>query len=119
VLVETTPLHQFEGYDVIASTVAIVRAGDGLSQAMEVEPIELAIGDTVRIVLEATVTKIRLERVSGDTLALRRVHVLTAGIATIVDHEWATGVLAAQRIRIEQAKGVQQLPLDGDDGAET
>jgi hypothetical protein len=104
-------LTPFEGRDVIATKVAITRAGDGLSKAMEVEPDELDLGTTVVVVLECEVDKVRFEPVA-DTEALTRIHTLKAGTATIVESKVVAKALDDQRRRIEQAKGVERLPMD-------
>ena len=106
-------LTPFEGRDVLATRVAITRAGDGLSKAMEIQPEELELGDTVFVLLECSVDKLRFEPLA-DTDALLRVHVLRAGTATMVDAKVATKPLDEQRRRIEKAKGVERLPLDDD-----
>lgn len=104
-------LETFEGRDVLQSTIRITRAGDGLSDALAVEPTEFHLGDTVTVVLECTVTKVHYEELS-DTGTLRRVHTLSAGTSTIVAPEFVREVLTAQREAIDKARGVQRLPLD-------
>ena len=110
-------LTQFEGRDVIGSSVAITRAGDGLSQSLAVEPTDLHLGSTVYVVLECTVGKVRFEPVP-DTSALRRVHTLVTTTATTVDKELVADLLEAQRVAIEKARGVTRLPFDPADDAE-
>jgi hypothetical protein len=114
----TTTLHDFEGRPVVAARVAITRAGDGLSEALAVEPEDLPLGQRVLVLLECEVTKVRYEEVL-DTGTLRRVHTLSAGTATMVDDGFAGDLLDQQRIKIEQAKGVHRLPVDSNgDGSE-
>lgn len=108
-------LHEFEGRDVLQSSVKIVKAGDGLSKAVAVEPTEFAIGDEVYVVLHAVVTKVHYEPLS-DTGTLRRVHTLSTETATSVAPEFAWEVIEQQRIAIERAAGVERLPLGDDDG---
>ena len=50
-----------------------------------------------------------------DTESLNRKHVLRAGVATIVDKALVNDVIAKQRQKIDEAAGVQALPL-GDEG---
>jgi hypothetical protein len=109
----TNKLAPFEGRDVIAATIAITNAGDGLSQAMAIDPKEMHHGDTVYVVLECEVVKIRHDEVK-ETDALTRVHVLKAGVGTIVDAEVVTEVIEWQRRLNEQAKGIQTLDFDGE-----
>lgn len=108
-------LHKFEGKEVIGTKVKITGAGDGLSQALAIEPTELGLGDTVLVLTECVVDKITYERVK-DTSVLQRVQSLKASTATIVDAEFAGDRLEQQRIKIEQAKGVDRLDFVGDEG---
>lgn len=112
-------LTPFEGLDVIGTTIAIRNAGDGLSAAMEVEPTELHHGETVHVVLECLVEKIRHDpvdksRADGPQI---RVHMLKAGRATMIDADTVTAALDAQQAKIDAAKGSPQLPgiADGSD----
>jgi hypothetical protein len=107
-------LTPFEGYDVLQVGIEITKAGDGLSDAMAVDPAEFHVGDTLHVVLECHLTKIRYEQINGVD-ALRRVHRLEAGTATIVDASLVADVLEAQRLAIEQAQGVTRLDFTGDD----
>lgn len=108
------PLGTFDGHDVITSSVAIRNAGDGLSQAMSIEHIELHHGQTVYVVLECEVKDVQFPIIK-DTESLNRKHVLSAGTATIVDKALVDSVITAQKIKINEAKGVVALPLgDGE-----
>lgn len=105
-------LHDFEGADVLQATIKVTNAGDGLSQAMHVEPEEFRLGDTVYLVIEATVSRVNYEEIK-DTEALKRVHTLKAGTATMVDGTLVAGVLDEQKLKIEKAQGVERLDFDG------
>ena len=107
-------LAPFEGKPVESATIAIRNTGDGLSKAMEVDPTELHHGQRVYVVLECEVDKVRFDPLK-DEETLERVHVLKAGRATFVDADVVAEALDAQQRRIEEAAGVQQLPLDGED----
>jgi hypothetical protein len=110
-------LNAYEGFDVVQASIKVTNAGDGLSQAINVDPVEYHVGDVVHVVLETVVSRISYETIK-DTEVLKRVHTLRAGSGTIVDESYARGVLAAQEIAIERAKGVVRLDLDGNgDGA--
>ncbi len=113
----TKPMPTFEGRDVVGTRVAITNAGDGLSKAMTIEPLELHIGDTVFIVLEGEVTKVTHDSVK-DTDVLNRVQVIRAGVATLVDEHLVKEVLDAQRLAIERAAGVERLDFEGTGDAE-
>ena len=111
-------LRKFEHRPVEASAIQVTNAGDGLSQAMQVDPQELGIGDTVYVVIEATVDQVRYKR-NKETNGLTRVHTLKAGTATLVDAALVKDVLEEQRIKIEESLGIERLDFgDGDDGGE-
>lgn len=106
-------LAKFEGRDVHSSTVQVTKAGDGLSKAMKVDPIELHHEQTVHVVLECVVGKVRFDPIT-DTDGLQRVHVLVAGRATLIDGEVVQAALDAQQERIDEAMGNMHLPLLSD-----
>lgn len=109
-------LHSFEGREVIATRIAVANAGDGLSQALAIDPQELKLGDTVIVVLETTVDKITHEKIK-DTDKLVRVQRLKAGTASIIERSLVGAILDAQAVKIEEAKGVTRLNFDdGDEG---
>lgn len=114
-------LSPFDGQDVISSTIAVTKAGDGLSAALSVDPQEWHLGQRVYVVLETTVGKVQFVPIK-DTDALRRVHVLVTEGATIVDAAVVKAQLDAQadkiRVAHEQAQGIQRLTFDEDDPAE-
>lgn len=106
-----TTLTPFEGKPVLSTTVAIRKAGDGLSAALKVDPEELHHGDTVYVVLETVVEKVRFDQAKdGDGFV--RVHMLATENATLVDAELVSAHLAAQKKRIREAAGEYELPLD-------
>lgn len=107
----------FEGRDVVGMKVAITNAGDGLSDAMLVAPVELHIGDKVFVVLEGEVTKVNYVKLR-DTDVLNRVQTIRAGVATLVDEGLVKKVLDEQRLAIERAKGIERLDFEGDQETE-
>lgn len=109
-------LGTFEGRDVLRTTVAITKAGDGLSAALGIEPDALPMGRTVYVLLECTVGGVTFEPAekSDPEMGHVRKHKLVAGTATIVDTDVARPLIAEQRRRIDEARGVQALPLDED-----
>lgn len=104
-------LGKFEGRKVDAVGLEIRNAAGGLNDAMKIDPVEMHIDEEVTVVMRCTVTKVRHDPLR-DTDGLRRVHILTAGEATIVDDELVAGLLDAQKIRIEKALGTQRLPIE-------
>lgn len=107
-------LGQFEGRDILSATISVTNAGDGLSDAMKVEPEIMHLGDVVYVVLECEVAKVRYDPIK-DTQGLARVHVLRAGTATLIDGGAVEEALDAQRVKIERARdaaaGIAKLPI--------
>lgn len=116
--VDKSHLHPFDGRDVLATTIAITNAGDGLSKAMKINPTEFHHGDKVYVVLETVVSKVSFSPLADGTQELVRVHTLAAGNATIVDADLVKAHLDQQAERIQaavdEAKG--RVNLDGEPG---
>jgi len=110
----TATLSKFEGREVASIAIIVRNTGDGLSEAVAVDPVELHVGDEVTVALRCVVEKIRFDPIK-DTDALRRVQILKAGNATFLENEAVDEALEDQLRRIETARGVQRLPLDEDE----
>lgn len=106
-------LTPFEGRDVVQTTIRVTNAGDGLSEALAVDPVEMHHGERRYLLIEAEVTRVHYDEVK-DTDVLRRVHTLRAGAATLVSADFALEAIAEQKRKNLEAKGVHQLPYDGD-----
>lgn len=102
-------LKPFGDRDVSECAVQITNTGDGLSAALEVDPVELAHGDTVYVVLKGTVTKVSYAQVK-DSDELRRVHTIRTTFGTIVDEPGARKALDGARRKIEHGIGVHRIP---------
>ena len=91
-------------------------AGDGLSQAMKVDPQLLHQGDTVYVVMECKVGPVSFDPIKDSETECERKHVLRAGAATIVDGTLVKTAVEAQTAKIiaaeEERKGIQQLPTN-------
>lgn len=107
-------LTPFESRDVASIAIIVRNTGDGLSEAVAVDPVELHVGDEVTVAMRCTVEKIRFDPIK-DTDSLRRVQILKAGEATFLESETVNSALDEQLQRIEASKGVQRLPLGDDD----
>ena len=121
-IIETKPLGVFDGAEVIKTSIAITNAGDGLSEALKVDPQSLHIGDTVHVVLECVVTKVSFVAIKDAPGRLARVHVLRAGGATMVDADLVEAHLDEQAERILAAKeeelGIMRLTPVADEPPE-
>jgi hypothetical protein len=109
--VEISPLGKFEGEDVLTATVTITRAGDGLSDALAVHPVELHRGDRVQVVLDCEVAEISFPGIKGAANALARRHKLVTISATIVDEDVVRAALDATKRAVEERKGIQSIPF--------
>lgn len=107
-------LGKYQGKDVLRTSVSIRNAGDGLSEALAIEPEELGIGKTVFVVLECEVNAHDHKRMKKVKNALELVQVLTAGNATLVDESLVRDLLDEQAAKLEaayeEAEGIVKLP---------
>lgn len=94
--------------------VAITGAGDGLSKSLEIDERDFPPGVAVHVVLECVPHDIKTKRIKDSDSDYTLIYVLKAGRATFVDADLVADVLDQQDIRIEEASGVQRLPLDGE-----
>lgn len=112
-------LTPFDDREVARTSIAITRAGDGLSEALKVAPREFHHGDTVYVVLECTCTRVQFvpfDR-ADPSGPLTRVHTLAAGTATIVDEELVRSHISEQaernlRAREEEAGIIRMFDAD-------
>lgn len=106
-------LQPFDGREVRKTTISVTNAGDGLSKSLKIDPKEMHMGETVFVVLECEVAKVRFVPI-GDGEDLAREHILRAGTGTLVDKDLVEVVIEEARKRIlaaeEEAKGLQQIP---------
>jgi hypothetical protein len=109
-------LEAFDGREVERMTVKVTNTGDGLSQAMTIDPRPFHIGDEVYVLMQTEVAGVSFKPLHADYPLgpLVCIPTLRAGTATIVDRKFAHRKLEQQRIAIERAAGVERIP-----GAET
>lgn len=104
-MADTTQLTPFDGKPVVRTTIAITNAGDGLSDALGIDPQEFHHGDKVYVVLECEVAKVAHIPVDKDTPGiLLRQHTLRAGVGTIVDADLVEEQVRRQAERIDVAR---------------
>jgi len=111
---DAVDLGEFEGRKITKTTIAVTKAGDGLSTAMKIDPVLLHQGDRVYVVLECNVGKVTFDPYDDGVAA--RVQNLEAGVATLIDADVVKKAIEDQRVKNERAKeqanGVQRLPID-------
>lgn len=98
-----TSLTPYRGHDVKKTTIKITNAGDGLSSAMKIDPVEFDLGDTVYVVLECEVRKHEHQAIE-DTDTMQLVQTLSAQSAVVVDRDLVKKHLDEQKERIQAAK---------------
>lgn len=104
-------LTPFEGSAVRKVGIEIPGAAGGLREALKFEPVELHKGETVYVVLECTVAKVRFDPTDKDDLLesdWTRVHVLDTESAALVDGNVVAEHLAEQKRRLQRAKEAAQ-----------
>ena len=107
----TLPL--FEDQPVTRAAVKIMKAGDGLSDALKIEPRPMHLDTSVYFVLRGVVTSV--QHVQKDDV-LTRVHVVTTEHITEVDANHVDALLDAAADRRERARAhaVGQTSIDDD-----
>lgn len=110
-------LSRFEDHDVLLATIKVTNAGDGLSNALSVEPQEFHLGDKVYVVLETVVKRVEHEPMKDAPNARQRVHVLKTESASIADGQSVAAMLdntkrllALRKEQQEEEKGQSKLP---------
>lgn len=113
----TIDLGEQEGEPVVGSAIALRNAGDGLSDAMAVDPVILRRKETGYAVIAWEVDHIEFPPAKKGQGVLRK-HVLRATHSAIVTEEFAAQAIAASKKELirkrEEALGIQHLDLPGD-----
>lgn len=104
-------LTPFEGRQVVGVGIEIPGAGGGLRDALTIDPQEFHYDDTVFVVVEGKVGKLRFDPVKDAGGAVRRIHVLDVVGAVIAERATVEELLEAQAKRIEEARGLARLPF--------
>lgn len=105
-------LGTFEGHKVTAAGIEIRNAAGGLQDALKVEPVAWADDEEVTVLMRCKVKALRFDKIRDgeeDTGLRRRVHIMNATTATVVDNDFGAELLAAQAERIAAAN---RGPLD-------
>lgn len=106
-------LPDFEDLDVDRAAVKIMKAGDGLSDALRIRPRAFHLGEEVFCALRGVVTGISHVEKGGE---ISRVHVVTTQQIELVDAADLGDMLAAAADRRERARAaVEGQTVLGDD----
>jgi putative intracellular protease/amidase len=114
--------RKFAGKTIIATTVAIVKAGDGLSQSLAADGTDdIELGGHYFVLMEVEAKGVALDVSKDDPRSLLAKVKLQAGTVTLVDKDLAAPLLAEQadrneqaRIDAEEAKGITRLDFPGE-----
>ena len=122
------------GRPVVAQKMSLRRVGDGLSSALEVEPLDMSIGDSIVLVVRGHVAGVNLvesDPKDPDNDDLDEVLVVHGGTITVADDtaelkEMLDAQAEQNKLLEERKKGIQRIPgtdgsepADGDAGSET
>lgn len=109
-------LKRFEGKPVASSTIRVTKAGDGLSEALRLDPVALKHEQEVYLVLRGIVRQVNYRPIAGSDGILTRQHTVEASAVAMVTREAVEDFLAAEADRVakmkEEADGVIRLPLE-------
>lgn len=107
-------LQPFEGVPVVSSGFTMPSASGGLNKALVVNDLELHQGDTITLAMECKVKQLNFPPVK-DTDGVQRVHVLDVEGVAVIDGATVAEAIEQQRIRAQQARGVEELPFEDPD----
>ncbi len=106
-------LGEFEGQKIVGTTIKVTNAGDGLSDALEIDPLVMHHDEEVFLVLKCRVAKVNFPPAPKDEDGVLREHVLKAGDSAIVDEKLVKKAIDEQaektRKAREEAAGIQSL----------
>ena len=117
-MAETLP--DFENMTVEKATLRVVKAGDGLSEALSIQPKAYHVGDIVWLAMKGEIIKVE-HRAQNDSEGLVRMHTLEALGATEVAEGDVRQFLDAAAERSRKAKedaSSQTNLLDGTESAD-
>ncbi len=114
-------MKKFEGKEVVATSVVIAGAGDGLSAALQIDPDEIHQGDVRYYLLKTHCEKVQFVPAGGSEKLLDRKHTMKTDEITTVPESMAEPTIAEARERIEEAqaeaareeerkRGVERIP---------
>lgn len=106
------------GRPVVAQKMSLRRVGDGLSAALEIDPLDHGIGDNIVLVVRGHVAGVNLvesDPKDQDNDDLDEVLVVHGGTITVADDDGALQEMLdtqaeKNRIAAERKKGVQTIP---------
>lgn len=99
----TKQLPIFEDETVQQSQIRVVGCGDGLSEALKIEPKALHLGEEIFLVLRGSVTQVNHRQKAGDEPVVR-VHTIQTEAVTEIEAGLANKLLTQAALDLEKAK---------------
>lgn len=114
-MAEQPTLPSFEDLKVNGSRVRITKAGDGLSDALDVRPVAMHIGEVTHYVVRTVVRQVN-HREDPRTNAILRIHTVEVLAISEIDSDIADKAIKlnaeqVERLRAEQA-GQQMMEIE-------
>ena len=94
-------LPLFEGAPVAKCALKVTKAGDGLSEALDLEPVALALGDERSYVIRGTIAQVGFKTANG---IVTRVHTLVVDTCMEVDEAVAEKMISREAIRLAKLR---------------
>ena len=107
-----------DGRPVVAQTMSLRRTGDGLSSALEIDPLDVHIGDDIVLVVRGRVAGknlVEADPKDPDDDDLNEVVVVYGGTITVAEDAGALQEMLdvqaeKNKVAAERKKGVQRIP---------
>ena len=120
---ENEDVEEYEGYPIIENAIVVNKLGDGLSDAVSVEPVTVGPNDTAHLAVRVRKTKDRYEfirdKATNKILGVRWVQVFDSTGAAFADNSVIKGAVNKMMDRIAEKKALEKdqlsLGLDVDD----
>lgn len=113
-----TVLPAFEGLTVHKAALRVTNAGDGLSEALDLEPQALELGDEVCFVLRGKVSQVNHK--TGKDNAVVRLHTVACEAIAPIDPSLADEAIATENERLAKLRDEKngQTRIDGEGDAD-
>lgn len=95
-------LGEYRGKPITAVTIAVQNVGDGLSKALEIDPVIIEVGDSIRMLIDGVVKRHDYELIEkADSYEIKLV--IKGGTAMLLDDAGSAKKLRVQADRIAKA----------------
>jgi hypothetical protein len=120
-------VESYEGYPIIATSIVVNKLGDGLSDAVAIDPVSISADEVAHLAVRVRKTKDRYDfirdKTTGKILGVEWVQIFDSTGATFADSKMISVAVQKMVDKIEKskadAKGQLSLVLGGDEEDET